>query len=825
MKRVARKANSLSFFFRTMGKDPQDRVFSIFGNRLRRPNNKPIPPIMSVHFTMVDPNAHNTRSTNTSLTTSKKVKFNARKKMKKVIRRSISISKLNPLPKELKSKSERYKFSAIAVKKVKNAVRNINRLASLIHFYHFESDEHDHGIHGPASKVESLSHLLNSLRTFYDPDNEHIGNPHYSDLALLQREAIKWNPRIRRILNKLWNLTDKDHDACIEKNEYIDMCMKVYRAIVDDNPDPALNKLRRQYAKMDWEGDHMGYGNLNRNRFTRAWFQLADHWTHDISSNSYADFLEAVYYAVAIKSSVTQKVYWKPDDTIRHFSLHNKGAIEESDTIHLIYEEEGPKCRKTSKADQAYIPKKKKIKIDSKVLMDKKFKKIESKYQKRLMKVKVVEDSWMNKSVKTVYHHLEKLDLLDEEVHLSSTAAKKSKSGLYKGSTIAAPKGWENLALAPWSTAFHRINLDQHSNAAIDELARSKILASVRAGINGHDGRKQQFLLSDLTSEQRQVQRLILLDLREKYMLMSKNNNINVNPEFFNRIDSMMKKSYSVDNIDPRQRAVYQSEPDKLNLQRPSSAPNLQLFDKKSIVEYLNNHRKRDKRRPSTAGTRRRKKRNIHLKLKKVISSPPKSTNQSNFVEDVTDNEDHGGLVVFTAPPSIFGSSHSSGSDEGKNMEKSQTKKRKKRNVKKLFRKKITPLEKERQRKRTITIKGLSIDITTKSIRSTLKCWNQNVHKIKRDSADTVKIIFVSHRDFKNSMNMLKILAQSKNSEVYHPQPKLSLLSRSYGALERDNSFAVDNIGEEDDCMYGLSQFRPLPPPTISPIKIPKYFL
>ena len=87
-------------------------------------------------------------------------------------------------------------------------------------------------------------------------------------------------------------MTDNDHDACIEKNEYIDMCMKVYRAVVDDNPDPALNQTRRQYAEVDWEGDHMGYGNLNKNRFTRAWFQLADHWTHDVSSTSYAEFFK-----------------------------------------------------------------------------------------------------------------------------------------------------------------------------------------------------------------------------------------------------------------------------------------------------------------------------------------------------------------------------------------------------------------------------------------------------------------------------------------------------------------------------------------------------
>ena len=97
-----------------------------------------------------------------------------------------------------------------------------------------------------------MSHLLESLRSFYDPDGEHKDNPHYSDLALLKREAIKWNPRVRRILDQLWEVTDNDHDACIEKNEYIDMCMKVYRAVVDDNPDPALNQTRANMLR--WIG-------------------------------------------------------------------------------------------------------------------------------------------------------------------------------------------------------------------------------------------------------------------------------------------------------------------------------------------------------------------------------------------------------------------------------------------------------------------------------------------------------------------------------------------------------------------------------------------
>ena len=76
----------------------------------------------------------------------------------------------------------------------------------------------------------------------------------------------------------------------------------------------------------------------------------------------------------------------------------------------------------------------------------------------------------------------------------SPNGSKKIKNGIFIGSNVLAPSGWENLSLAPWSSAFQRINLDEHGNNAIDSLARSKILAAVRAGIQGNS--KKQFMLS-----------------------------------------------------------------------------------------------------------------------------------------------------------------------------------------------------------------------------------------------------------------------------------------------------------------------------------------
>ena len=98
---------------------------------------------------------------------------------------------------------------------------------------------------------------------------------------------------------------------------------------------------------------------------------------------------------------------------------------------------------------------------------------------------------------------------------------------------------------------------------------------------------------------------------------------------------------------------------------------------------------------------------------------------------------------------------------------KTPTKKQKnmqKKKKKRPRRKKLSLEEKDRMERRTITITGLVSDITTESIRSTFKCWNKTVKRLKRDNASTIKVTFATHRDFRDSMSMLKILAYSTSS-------------------------------------------------------------
>ena len=98
-----------------------------------------------------------------------------------------------------------------------------------------------------------------------------------------------------------------------------------------------------------------------------------------------------------------------------------------------------------------------------------------------------------------------------------------------------------------------------------------------------------------------------------------------------------------------------------------------------------------------------------------------------------------------------------------------ETPKKKQKNVQKRKkkrprRKKVSLEEKDRMKRRTITITGLVPEITTESIRSTFKCWNKTIKRMKRENASTVKVTFAKHRDFRDSMSMLKILAYSNGS-------------------------------------------------------------
>eukprot|EP00505_MAST-04D_sp_SCG-Rhode-Island_P003003 Stramenopile-MAST_4_protein_3003 len=206
--------------------------------------------------------------------------------------------------------SERYLLHAArGVDKLKQASKYLNRLNHQIYFFHHNEDEREtigkdhimtHNDMTEKTKLHALSETIKSLRSYYDPDGKYEDNPYFSDIGLLRREAVRWHPRVRSILHQLWLVVPKDGPKkdCVGKGGYIQMCTKVYCVLVDDSTAPDVVALRLQYAEEDWEIDRAGFEFLNEERFARAWFQLADHWTPDIHAALYGKFLEDVYTAI-----------------------------------------------------------------------------------------------------------------------------------------------------------------------------------------------------------------------------------------------------------------------------------------------------------------------------------------------------------------------------------------------------------------------------------------------------------------------------------------------------------------------------------------------
>jgi hypothetical protein len=85
--------------------------------------------------------------------------------------------------------------------------------------------------------------LLSQLRAYHKPAeeedaifNEEVGeiqrateqdgfSEFYTDKALFQREALKFDPRVLNVLSELWNVADSDSSGKVTKEEYIAMSM------------------------------------------------------------------------------------------------------------------------------------------------------------------------------------------------------------------------------------------------------------------------------------------------------------------------------------------------------------------------------------------------------------------------------------------------------------------------------------------------------------------------------------------------------------------------------------------------------------------------
>ena len=370
-------------------------------------------------------------------------------KDKRKARSKIKLPKKSPPP--FKSTRVRQKLNA-------PSKEELAHLTSLVHLHNSDQQSSK-----PLSKEEAktkklfVKDLLVVLRTFYDPEATLEDNPFYSNTNLFRREAIQWHPRIRNMLLQLWELMPKETDGNIGKSGYISMSLKVYRSLVDDTIDASLENLRLQHCSEDWEADRMGYDRLNKDRFCRLWFQLADHWTHTISVRKYIQFLENVYNAISDRILGTYEL--RSDENIRNFNE-----------------------RLTAKINTT---------------------------AKKLNKI--FSDDWGFCSKKHLLFMMENMNIMDDDTCLIDPTFSKNRNGLFTASTMPPSGGWANMAQDAYSVGYTRLHIHAQNTAMKDSLARSHSLAIKRILSANLKPSKQ---LPRLTYEQKNLQKALLQELK-----------------------------------------------------------------------------------------------------------------------------------------------------------------------------------------------------------------------------------------------------------------------------------------------------------------------
>ena len=336
-----------------------------------------------------------------------------------------------------------------SILKVKKAAKKVRRFLNVVRLAHDPT----------SNSTLSYNQVLAKLREHYDPDGIHSEqhadqHEYYTDLGLLKRESLKHHPQIRGLLDQLWEAADKNGDGGLDKEEYMVMCRKVYKAIVDDSNDEEDEAERQRIAEEDWAADSHGHDTLDYRRFTTAWFQLADHWTHDLSITAYCSFLGEIKDTVT--QSINGRIVWKDDSDIQHMDIHEDE------------EEKKPEKAKKVEAPEEEIV----VKIVPQKKIKPKPKPVKNYTGPVITKPKTKAVSQQASSMV-----LQEGNPNDKRRNL---ARMHSRNGLYTGSTVPPPRGWNAQKSNEWGITFTRIKME--SQAQEQEAAKSSM--NVRATLS-----------------------------------------------------------------------------------------------------------------------------------------------------------------------------------------------------------------------------------------------------------------------------------------------------------------------------------------------------
>ena len=236
---------------------------------------------------------------------------------------------------------------------------------------------------------------------------------------------------ISGILDHIWDATDRDGSGTIDKDEYIIMCRKVYRAIVDDTDSQEAHDEITRIAEEDWDADRQGHDHLNYARFTRAWFQLADHWTHDLNPESYESFLSNIFTTLTDRDA-NGHIVWRDDNQIHHYDPEATDEQQEEVIVAGFTDKEVSKPKRRKKISGG---------MSAEEMEKYRLRMAAKKAKSRGGNVVVVQEGEFDRNIK-----LAKIS---------------SRNGLYIGSVVPPPDSWDDVHThkAIHQSAFMRINV------------------------------------------------------------------------------------------------------------------------------------------------------------------------------------------------------------------------------------------------------------------------------------------------------------------------------------------------------------------------------
>lgn len=108
----------------------------------------------------------------------------------------------------------------------------------------------------------------------------------YTTQTVGMRSVLKNSNKIKLIIRRFWETQSKDKDGYLSKNEYIELLIKIQRALYENFD---LNKAKI-IAEKEWDkdcSDHKSYNikifRMSYYEYFNALFELADTWTDEIS--------------------------------------------------------------------------------------------------------------------------------------------------------------------------------------------------------------------------------------------------------------------------------------------------------------------------------------------------------------------------------------------------------------------------------------------------------------------------------------------------------------------------------------------------------------